>query len=83
MVIKCHSIEMNQVGKQHLVSKNLEASIRENHHLSREHVTIFTEIASNENIQFVPEFVFKSTGKHSPKLMPPSGTHYQWADKGS
>ena len=26
---------------------------------------------------------FKRTGKRPPKLTPPSGTHYQWADKGS
>ena len=81
MVIKCHRIEMNQVGKQHLVKH--EAFVRENHNLSRERVTVFTQISSNGNIQLVPEFVFKGTGKRRPKLTPPLETHYQWTDKSS
>ena len=57
---------MNQVSKQHL------AFVKENHHLSRECVTVFTQIASNENIQLVLEFVFKGNGKR-----PPNSCHLQ------
>ena len=70
-------------GQATLSFKNHEAFVKENHHLSREHVTVFTQIASNENIQLVPEFVLKGTGKRPLKLTSPSGTHYQWADKDS
>ena len=42
---------------------------------NHERVTVFTQVASNENIKLVPEFVFKDTGKCPPKLSPPSGTH--------
>ena len=70
-------------GQATLSFKNHEAFVKENHHLSKERVTVFTQIATNENIQPVSEFVFKGTGKRPPKLTSPSGTHYQWADKGS
>ena len=63
-------------GQATLSFKNHEAFVKENHHLSREHVTVFTQIASNENIQIVPKFVFKGTGKRLPELTPPSGTHF-------
>ena len=58
-------------GKATLSSKNHEAFDKE-----RERVTVFTQIASDENIQLVPEFVFKGAGKRPPKLAPPSETHY-------
>ena len=82
-----HSDQMplhrNESSEQAKLSfKNHEAFVEENHHLSRERVTVFTEIASNDNTQLVPEFAFKSTGKHQPKLTPLSGTHYHWVDKG-
>ena len=64
-------------GQVTLGFKNHEAFVKENHHLFRELVTVFSQIASNENIQLVPEFVFKGTGKRSPNLTSPSGTHYR------
>ena len=69
-------------GQAKLSFKNHEAFVEENYHLSRERVTVFTQIVSNDNTQLVPEFAFKGTGKHQPKLTPLSGTHYQWVDKG-
>ena len=66
-------------GQSTLSLKSHGEFFKENHHL-RELVTIFTQIASNENIKLVHEFVFKDTGKRLPKLTPPN--NYHWADKG-
>ena len=63
--------------------KNNETFVNENHHLLRERVTVFTQIASDTNIKLQPEFVFKGTGKSPPQLTPPPGIKYQWATKGS
>ena len=57
-------------GQAKLSFKNHEAFVEENHHLSRERVIVFTQIATNDNTQLVPEFAFKGTGKHQPKLTP-------------
>ena len=39
-------------GQATLSFKNHETFVKENHHLSRESISVFTQIASNENIQF-------------------------------
>ena len=62
--------------------KNSETFVRENHHLSRERATVFTQISSDGTI-FMPEYVFKGSGKRPPTLKTPEGMHYQWALKGS
>ena len=63
------SLHRNEFSGQATLSfKNHEAFVKENHHLSKERVTVFTQIATNENIQPVSEFVFKGTGKRPPKL---------------
>ena len=46
--IPLHRNEPN--GQATFNFKNHEAFVKENHHLSRERVTIFTQIASNENV---------------------------------
>ena len=38
-------------GQATLSFKNHEAFVKENHHLSRERFTVFTQIASNEKIK--------------------------------
>ena len=62
--------------------KNSETFVRENHHLSRERATFFTQISSDGSI-FMPEYVFKGSGKRPPTLKTPEGMHYQCAPKGS
>ena len=62
--------------------KNSETFVRENHHLSRERATVFTQISSDGTI-FMPEYVFKGSGKRPPTLKTPERMHYQWAPKGS
>ena len=85
-IIKGHQMPLHKIkssGQATLSFKNHKAFVKENHHLSRQRVTVFTQIASNENIQLVPEIVFKGTGKGLPRFTPSSGTRYQWTDKGS
>ena len=69
-------------GQATLSFKKHDVFVKEKHHLSRERVTVFTQIASTENNLLVPEFVFKGTDKRPPKLTTPLVIHYKWADKG-
>ena len=70
-------------GQATLGFKNKEVFIKENHHLSRERVAVFTQIATDVVVNLHPEFVFKGTGLTPPELTTPSNIHYQWAPKGS
>lgn len=70
-------------GQATLNFKNSDTFVKENHMLSRERITVFTQISNDENVKLVPEFVFKGSGKRPPELTTPSGSHYQWALKGS
>ena len=57
-------LHRNERSKQAtLAFKNLETFVKENAHLSRERVTVFTQVATDENIKLLPEFDFKGTGK--------------------
>ena len=58
-------------GQATLIFKNNETFVKENYHLLRERVTVFTQIASDTNVKLQPEFVFKGTGKRPPQLTPP------------
>ena len=49
--------------------------------LSRERVTVFTQVCSNPNLTLQPEFVFKRKGTRT-TLHPPEGIKYNWAPKG-
>ena len=68
-----HRNESN--GQAALCFKNKEVFIKENHHLSRERVTVFTQIATDGGLYLYPEFVFKGTGKRPPKLITPPNVH--------
>ena len=61
-------------GQATLRFKN-KGFIKENHHLSRERVTVFTQIATDGGVDLYPEFVFKGTGKRPPKLTTPPNVH--------
>ena len=56
--------------------------VKENYMLSRERVTAFTQLVSEEPYHLPSEFVFKGKGTRT-KLDPPPGVHFQWAEKGS
>ena len=77
------TLHRNDSSEQATLSfKNKEAFIKENHRLSRERVTIFTQIATDRGVDLYPEFVCKETGKRPPKLTTLPNVHYQWAPKG-
>ena len=59
-----------------------ETFVKENYMLSRERVTAYTQLSTEQDVKFKPEFVFKGQGKRV-KLNPPDGAHFQWAVKGS
>ena len=76
-------LHKNESSGQATLNFKNEMFVTENHHLLREDVTVFTQIASDTNVKLQPEFVFKGTGKRPPQLTPPPGIKYQWAPKGS
>ena len=45
--------------------QNTDCYVKENYMLSRERVTCFTQVCSDEKVIFKPEFVFKGVGKNS------------------
>ena len=55
-----HRNESN--GQANLSFKNKEVLIKENRHLARESVTVFTQIATDGGVDLYPEFVFKGAG---------------------
>ena len=65
-----------------LTFKGMDTFVKENYMLSRERITAYTQLISEEPFYLPPEFVFKGKGTRT-KLDPPSGVHFQWAVKGS
>ena len=61
---------------------DMDAYVKESYNLSRERVTVFTQISSNSDINLNPEFVFKGKRTRT-KLDPPDGIKFNWALKGS
>ena len=64
--------------------KNEDVFVKENYHLSRERITVLTQVSSDESIKLATEFVLK--GKENSKRIkvnPPEGAHCQFAEKGS
>ena len=55
-------------GQATLSFKNENVFVKKNNHLSRERVTVFTQIAIDGGVDLYLEFVFKGTGKRPPKL---------------
>ena len=62
--------------------KNEDVFVKENYSLTRERVSVFTQIASDANMKLPDEFVFKGAGKRV-RLDPPENAYAQWAEKGS
>ena len=50
--------------------------------LSRERVTVFTQVSSNKNIKLNPEFVFRGKGTRT-KVAAPDSVNYYWSVSGS
>ena len=60
---------------------DMETNVKENYNLSRERVTVFTQVSSDPDLTLKPEFVFKGKGTKT-SLYPPDGIKYNWALKG-
>ena len=61
------SLHRNESSEQKTLNfKNQETFVKENHHLSRECMTTFTQVASDTKITPPLEFVFKGTCKRPP-----------------
>ena len=56
--------------------------VKENYSLSRERVTVFTQVSSDPKVLVNPELVFKGKGTRI-VLSPPPGIKFQWAPNGS
>ena len=67
--------------KKTLNITGFDTYVKENYNLSRELVTVYTQVSSDPEIKLHPEFVFKGKGTRT-TLNPPQGTHFQWAPKG-
>ena len=61
---------------------DMDAYVKENYNLSRERVTVFTQVSVSSDINLNPEFVFKGKGTRT-KLDPPDGIKFNWASKAS
>ena len=61
--------------------KGEDTFIKENHKLSRERVTVFTQVASVSKIVLQPEFVFKS--KRVRANVAVENVNFQWSPSGS
>ena len=62
--------------------KGMDTYFKENYNLSRERVTVLTQVCSDPNIIRQPEFVFKGKGTRT-SVHPLIGVKYNWAPKGS
>ena len=60
----------------------LDTYVKENHSLSRERITVYTQVCSDLKVSLKPEFVFKGKGVRV-KLNPPQDVKFQWGPKGS
>ena len=59
-------LHRNEVAEQKtLAFKNREDYVKENHMLSRERVTVFTQESSEKDSEYLPEFVFKGVGSRT------------------
>uniref|UniRef100_A0A0L8FFZ7 Uncharacterized protein n=1 Tax=Octopus bimaculoides TaxID=37653 RepID=A0A0L8FFZ7_OCTBM len=70
-------------GRATLSFRNQDTFVKENHHLSRERITVFTQVSNDTKINLIPEFVFKRTGKRPPLPNALLTMKYRWSPKGS
>ena len=50
---------------------------------SRERMTVYTQVASDPEVYFEPQFVLKGKGKRKGLVNQPDHILVQWAEKGS
>ena len=75
-------LHRNETSQQRtLVFKGEDTFIKENHNLSREHVTVFTQVSSSPEIELKSELVFKGKGARTKVAV--DNVKYQWSPTGS
>ena len=73
----------NESAQEKSISfKGEDTFIKENHKLSRECVTVFTQVASVSNVNLKPEFIFKGNGAQT-KVPTVDNVNYQSFPSGS
>ncbi|CAI9726012.1 Hypothetical predicted protein [Octopus vulgaris] len=86
LVINGYQMSSDQTessGQATLSFRNQDTFVKENHHLSRERITVFTQVSNDTKINLIPEFVFKGTGNRPPLLNALSTMKCQCSPKGS
>ena len=75
-------LHRNESSQQKTITfKGEDTFIRENHNLSRERLTVFTQVSSASTINLKSEFVFKRTGVRAKVAV--DNVNYQWSPSGS
>ena len=75
-------LHRNESSQQKTMAfKNEDAFVKENHSLSRERVTVFTQVSSTKDTSLKPEFVFKGQGTRT--KIDATNVNYQWSPSGS
>ena len=75
-------LHRNETAQEKSMSfKGEDTFVKENHKLSREHVTVFTQVTSVSNINLQPEFIFKGKGVWAKVAV--NNVNYQWSPSGS
>ena len=76
-------LHRNESSKQKTLSlADSSTYVKENYLLSRERVTVYTQVSSEEATSITPGFLFKGKGTRI-KVNPPPNVHVQFAPKGS
>ena len=76
------SLHQNESSSQKTLNfKGEETFVKENHMLSREKVTVFTQFSSDSKF-YTPEFVFKGKGTRT-KINIEEDIKFQWSPSGS
>ena len=65
-----------------MASIDIDTFVKENTSLSRERITVFTQVSTDTANPMPLEFIFKGKGTRV-QLHPPPGVHAQWSDSGS
>ena len=76
-------LHRNESSQQKTLNfKGVDTFVKENHMLSRERITVFTQVSNDSKINLKPEFVFKGKGTRT-KVNVASDVKYQWSESGS
>ena len=71
-------------GQKTMSLRHCPTFVKENYMLSRERITVYTQVSSKQGLKTRPQFVFKGKGTFlQERLQRPPGVITHWAPKGS